>query len=62
MSMRISRFFKLLVKALCLIVLIVSAYFLYHALNLPLIYPILNIVTIALLVLLIIFSFLALLS
>ncbi len=62
MSMEASRFFKILVKILCVIVVIVSSYFLYHALSLPLTYPILNIVTVALLVLLLIFSIAAVLT
>ncbi len=62
MSMGRPRSLKILVKILCVVVIVVSSYFLYHALSLPLTYPILNIVTVALLILLVAFSIAAILT
>ncbi|MCL7383063.1 MAG: hypothetical protein LZ174_02045 [Thaumarchaeota archaeon] len=62
MSTGALRFFKILIKALCMIVLGFSSYFLYLALTLPLTYPILNVIVVALLLMLVIFSIMALLT
>lgn len=62
MSISSSRFFKIFLKALCLIVIAISGYFLYIALTLPLTYPILNIFTISFLLVIIIFGIAALLT